>query len=200
MPVAMTVVEGLRKLVSQQTVQTTEAPIRSIQGNAVNRSERSQVMSWTIPVYVSTKRDPGHEVLVYALLDSGSDTSLISDETLEKLGSVDSRDKMIDMCTLTDVNGKKEKRKEVSALRVRGYKQQKHLDMPIICSQSKIPAAVEQIPNPQSGLMWPHLRHLADQLITNTTEIDIGLLIGSDLSQVFLPRDVISGADHEPFA
>jgi len=64
-------------------------------------------------LFVSTKGDPGHEVLVYALLDSGSDTTLLSDETLEKLGSVDSRDKMIDMCTQTDVNGKKEKRKEV---------------------------------------------------------------------------------------
>ena len=44
-----------------------------------------KVFTVVLPVYISTKENPENEVLIYALLDTQSDTTFISEDTIKKL-------------------------------------------------------------------------------------------------------------------
>ncbi|XP_067947596.1 uncharacterized protein [Watersipora subatra] len=176
---------------------------RSVNSNNANSHKQSaaRVMSWTIPVYVSSKQRPNHEVLVYALLDSGSNTSFITNKTLDNLTAKVS-DTKVKLSTLTDVQGSHVHCKEVNELVIRGFKRQKRLELPACISQTEIPVNPEHIPNAMSVQDWSHLRCISHELISQeeSESVHLGLLIGNDLTQAFIPRKVISRADHEPFA
>lgn len=184
---------------SSASKEQESADEHSSTSNQANVKQGATAMSMTIPVYVSSKVNPHHEVLVYALLDSGSDTTLIADQTLNKL-DLETTVTTLNMTTLTETNGKKIKSRKVNGLQIRGYNQDKLVVMPTVYSQTEIPVNRKHIPNARSVENWPHLAHLASKLIPDNQNHTVGLLIGSDMSQVFIPREVIAGADHEPFA
>lgn len=161
----------------------------------------AKLMSWTIPVYVSTMKNPEKEILVYALLDSGSNNTFITNDTLNKLNT-ETIEETVNISTLTDTDGSKSTRKRVTGLLVRGYQKQKIVALPSCISQNKIPCNREEIPNALSVQDWPHLCSLASELISEQESkvVDFGLLIGGNLPQVFMSREERVGGDHEPFA
>lgn len=173
---------------------------RSVNGNTV--SSGKQVMSWVIPVHVSHESDPECEILVNALLDSGSDTTFITDDTLNKLpGHVVKSNVNLKMATLTETEGKKTQRKEIGGLRIRGFNYAKIVKLPLVCSQSRVPTNPRHIPTSLSVQEWPHLRRLADELMpASGQDLEVGILIGGNVPQAFMPRDQIIASDHEPWA
>ena len=108
----------------------------------------------------------------------------------------------MNISTLTNTEGTKSVKEAAPGLLVRGYRRQKVLKLPPCISQSKIPSNVDDIPNAMSVQDWPHLQHLAKELISieEGNKLELGLLIGSNLPQVFISRQDIAKGDHEPFA
>ena len=185
---------------SNSQIMSDEKP--AIAHNCVDsRNKPSQMLSWTIPVYISTKADPHHEVLVYALLDSGSSHTFITSDTLNRLNAVTYPQNM-NISTLTNTAGTHSNRMAATDLLVRGYRQQKYLALPHCISQSRIPSNKCDIPNAMTIQEWPHLKHLTRELISEEegNKLELGLLIGGNMAQVFIPREVIVRGDHEPFA
>ena len=161
----------------------------------------ANLTSWTIPIYVSTIENPGKEVLVYALLDSGSNNTFITTDTLNKLNAKTTKQD-VNISTLTDADGCKSTRGHAAGLLVRGYRKQKIIPLPLCINQNKIPYNQEEIPNSLSVQDWPHLRDIAPELISeqDSKTVDLGLLIGANFPQVFISREECVRADHEPFA
>ena len=168
---------------------------------AENNNQPANLTSWTIPVYISSPDNPNNEILVYALLDSGSNRTFITEKTVQKL-KVKTQSIPMNISTLTDVNGSYSDRPAAFGLIVRGYNQQKRIALPPCVSQSEIPSNPDEIPNSTSVLDWPHLRHIATELIpvNKSRSLELGLLIGGNLPQVFMSRQEITRGDHEPFA
>lgn len=180
------------------TADTQQAAL-AIHNNNANTDRSSQIMSWTIPVFVSSVLDPQNETLVYALIDSGADNSFITSETLSKI-EAEVKDTGLNMSTLTNTDGHEHKTQEVFGLRIRGYNTQKYVNLPNLYAHSKIPIDRNNIPTPESVRKWPHLRHLSDKLMPLRNDVEVGLLIGGNATQAFIPRDYVVGADNEPFA
>ena len=165
------------------------------------RNRPANLKSWTIPVYVSSKENPDHEILTYALLDSGSNHTFITNDVLQKLNAT-THDADMNISTLTDIDGAKSNRQAATGLLVRGYKKQKYLELPLCVSQSQIPFNRNEIPDAMSVQDWPHLQHLIPEFITarEGSSLTLGLLIGSNLPQVFMSRQEVVADDNAPFA
>lgn len=166
-----------------------------------NINQPANLTSWTIPVHISPLNDPDNEILIYALLDSGSNRTFITEKTLQKL-KVKTQNIPMKISTLTDVNGSQSDRQAAFGLSIRGYNKQKRIALPPCVSQSHIPSNPDEIPNSTSVLDWPHLRHIATELIpvNKSQSVELGLLIGGNLPQVFMSRQELTRGDHEPFA
>ena len=72
-----------------------------------------------LPVYIKNVRSPYGEVLVYALLDSQSDTTFVSDRALRMVGA-HGKDTQIQISTMTSKD-KTVNCKKCDHLAVRGY-------------------------------------------------------------------------------
>ena len=154
---------------------------------AENNNQPANLTSWAIPVYISSPDNPNNEILVYALLDFGSNRTFITEKTVQKL-KVKTQSIPMNISTLTDVNGSYSDRPAAFGLIVRGYNQQKRIALPPCVSQSEIPSNPDEIPNSTSVLDWPHLRHIATELkpVNKSRSLELGLLIGGNLPQVFM--------------
>ena len=193
--------ENKPKIQPQSTSKSTE-PNPAANANNSLSCRSSQTMSWTLPVYVSSKTQPDKEILVYALMDSGADNSFITTSTIAKLPKDINiiEDSDLSVSTLSDTDGQSEKRREVFDLQMRGYNQHKYVDLPNLFAQSEVPINRNHIPTPESVRKWPHLSHLSNHLMPLRDDLEVGLLIGGNLTQAFIPREYITGEDHEPFA
>ena len=159
---------------------------------------RENFYTTIVPVWVSSKENPSHEILVYALLDNMSNKCFVlSDvydqldtdyfDTTLKLGTMASR------CTKVATKGSLD-------LQIRSYyDSSKVIPLPPTYTRDFIPADESSIPNPKSIAKWPHLSHIASQ-IPERVECPIGLLLSHKCLRAFLPREYIAGGDNEPFA
>lgn len=182
-----------RKTVSTQTnEESTEALSAKVLQNTHNTHT-----STVIPVWLSTTSEPDREVLIYALLDTQSDTTFVLQEVADtlvtdktpvqlKLSTMASRNTIVPCQRLT-------------GLQVRGFSSVKKITLPVTYSREFIPANKAHIPTPQTARAWPHLEHIAQEIAPQQT-CDIGLLIGYNCPQALLPREVVSGKDGQPFA
>ena len=74
------------------------------------------------------------------------------------------------------------------------------IQLPTTFSCESIPAKRQQIPCPEMAQPWPHLDSIAHHLVLLQTDVNVGLLIGSNCSQAIMPREVIPGKPNEPHA
>nr|XP_054599707.1 uncharacterized protein LOC129164253 [Nothobranchius furzeri] len=173
-----------------------EAPSEAI-SNRVIQSDRSNLTSTIIPVWLSTISNPEHEILLYALLDSQSDTTFVLEEKAEaldaektcvqlKLSTMSSKDTLVPS-------------QRLFGLQVRGFYSSRRIPLPVTYTREFIPANLSHIPTQRTARAWPHLQHLAEE-IAPLIECEVGLLIGYNCSQVLVPREVVAGEDNEPFA
>ena len=92
------------------------------------------------------------------------------------------------------------KSKTVGGLIVQDFKRQVTLHLPKTFSREIIPAKRSHIPRPESALQWPHLEKIAAQIAPYQTDVEIGILIGSDCPRAIMPREIIPGEDDTPYA
>ncbi len=153
--------------------------------------------SMIVPVWLSSQNDPVSEKLVYALLDTQSDTVFIEYAVSQSL--------KVDSCPvtlkLTTMVGKDSliSSERVSGLRVRGFNSTVVLDLPPAYTKECIPVDRAHIPTRETASRWKHLAPLTDR-IPPLQNCEVGLLIGYNCSRALAPREVILGADSEPHA
>ncbi|KAL7863273.1 hypothetical protein SRHO_G00122570 [Serrasalmus rhombeus] len=159
--------------------------------------ESSHHTSMIVPVWVSTKSNPCTERLVYALLDTQSDTTFVDQGVSDILQA----EKYPVKLKLTTMSGKGAifQSERVSGLCVRGYSSAIHIDLPPAYTKDCIPVNHMHIPTCESAKKWAHLSDIADE-IQPYNDCEIGLLIGYDCPRAMAPKQVILGGDDEPFA
>ena len=144
--------------------------------------------SLIVPVWLSHCDNPVNEILVYALLDTQSDTTFILDKTRQDIGIL-GKDVNLILSTMSANNQLVESRK-VEGLQVRGFDSTLAIKLPATYSREIMSANRAHIPTPEVAMRWSHLQEIA-QHIMPLSDIDVGLLIGYNCSRALVPRDVI---------
>ena len=90
--------------------------------------------------------------------------------------------------------------KKINDLVVRGINEEIEVSLPRTYSRDEIPAKRSQIPRPESVSGWSHLQRIANNLMPYQHDVDVGLLIGANCTKAIKPREVIPGADDDPYA
>ncbi|XP_065115485.1 uncharacterized protein [Paramisgurnus dabryanus] len=177
---------------NQGDTETTTATSHKVENH-----ETSTNTSMIVPVWVSTERNPGSEKLVYALLDTQSDTVFIERELSNKLHA-DSCPVRLKLTTMTakDVIMPSER---VSGLKVRGYNSSVFLSLPPAYTKDSIPVSRTHIPTCDTARHWKHLSTIVDK-IPPLQDCEVGLLIGYSCPRALAPKEVILGGDDEPYA
>ena len=150
-----------------------------------------------VPVWVSTANNPCVEKLVYALLDTQSDSTFIDERLCEEL-LVSTEPVRLKLTTMVG-NGVDVACKRVESLRVRGYTSSQYIDLPPTYTQNSIPLDREHIPTRDTAMAWNHLKAIATEM-PPLMDCEVGLLIGYNCSAALAPRQFIVGEIGEPYA
>ena len=174
---------------TDQSVQTTTqqadltARATTAQGNTSDSFLKPHSKTTTIvPVLVHHISNPQQERLVYAMLDTQSDTSFILNSTREALNAPDTTTTLI----ADRING----------LRIRGLNEEITIPLPPTYTRSIMPANRSHIPTPDTTKKWPHLHPIINHL-SHELDCEIGLLIGYNCTQALIPREVIPHPDND---
>jgi hypothetical protein len=162
----------------------------------VSTNTGNPLTSMVVPVYISSQENPGREILVYALLDTMSDTTFVLDSVGEDLETF-SQSVVLRLTTMTDVSAAVPSRR-FSNLTVRGYRSSEKIPLPATFSRDHIPLDEAHIPTPDTASQWPHLDQIADFLVPKQ-DCPVGLLIGYNCSRALAPRNCVTGKDNQPF-
>lgn len=157
----------------------------------------SSYTSMVVPVWVSSSKDVSTEKLVYALLDSQSDTTFIDQE----VSNVLQVDKSPVRLKLTTMSGKDTivKSERISGLRVRGYSSATYIELPPVYTKDCIPVNQAHIPTCETAKLWNHLSAIIYEM-PSLKDCEAGLLIGYNCARALAPRQVILGSNDEPYA
>ena len=193
--------ERLRSTPLRRDISKEISPKREIAAtattNRVMQEGPNTQTSLIVPVWVSSTEQPDKEVLVYALLDTQSDTTFILDEVAQNLNT-SKENVSLRLSTMssrsTVINCQK-----LRNLQVRGYNLKKRILLPPLFTREFIPADRAHIPTSETALKWPHLEKLADK-IPPPLDCEVGLLIGYNCQQALLPREILSGEESHPYA
>ena len=145
--------------------------------------------SLIVPVRISHPDCPGREVVTYAMLDTQSDASFITEGTARELG-VEGRETRLSLSTMTS-NERIIRCTRFAGLQVRGFNSQCMVNLPSVFSRKSIPINRDHIPCPDTVNGWPYLETLRSQLMPKI-DCEIGLLIGYDCPKALIPKNVIS--------
>ena len=152
--------------------------------------------SMIVPVYLSHCDTPEKEVLVYALLDTQSDTTFVLHDTCSVLG-LSGIDVKLSLSTMHAENRVVNSQK-IKGLSVRGLNNSLRISLPDAYTRNIMPANRSHIPTPEMARQWPHLEPIAEYL-EPLRSCEIGLLIGYNCPKALVPREVIAPSDDGPY-
>ena len=152
--------------------------------------------SMIVPTYISHRDNPGREVLIYAMIDSQSDTSFITESAADALG-LQGKEIHLSLSTMTAKN-KVVKCTRFTGLNIRSYDSDDKITLPQLYSQKAIPVNRQHIPSADMIAGWPYLEPLRRKLIPKL-DCEVGILIGYDWPRVLISREVISAGGGGPF-
>lgn len=104
--------------------------------------------------------NPSKEQLVYALLDTQSDSTFIDKEVSYELQE-DTYPVKLKLTAVLEENMIM-KSEMVSGLRVRGYNSCIHINLPPSYTKDCIPVNHDHIPTHETAKRWPHLTEITD--------------------------------------
>ena len=159
--------------------------------------QSGQDQSLIIPVWASSSKNPQNDVLTYALIDSQSNATFIT-EKLEQTLEVDSVTSHLRLPTMHQENEIVECKK-VQGLVVTDLKGQVHIPLPKVYTREAIPYKPHQIPKPEVALQWDHLNCIAEEIMPYREDLQVGMLIGTNCTRAIKPREVIPGGDNDPY-
>ncbi|KAL3986557.1 KRAB domain-containing zinc finger protein [Sarotherodon galilaeus] len=182
---------------TQHQVTQSQDTVNETTSNRVTHESKNTQTSAIVPVYVSTQNEPSKEVLIYALLDTQSDSSFILNEVANNLDTTKTQVKL----NLSTMSSKKTTVPctKLEALQIRGLFSKKKLTVPVVYTRDFIPTNRSHIPTPDTARAWPHLEHLTEH-IAPPLDCEIGLLLGYNCTQALMPREVVCGEENQPYA
>ena len=134
------------------------------------------------------------EVIVYALLDTQSNTNFVTTEVVKMLN-------VTGTCTtldLTTMNGRtRMPSQRIDGLEVKGVSGDEYIDIASCFTRLTIPCSHDSIPTTEILEKWPHLSEI--QLPPYYENAPIGLLIGYHCPQAMGPLEIVAGGADEPF-
>ena len=89
---------------------------------------------------------------------------------------------------------------KINDLVVRGVNENQEVMLPKTYSRKEIPAKRGQIPRPETVKEWLHLKRIEEHLLPYQHDAYVGLLIGANCTKAIKPREVIPGANDDPYA
>lgn len=181
---------------STQSDRAQEQVTAMVTTNRVASQENNTQTAAIIPVWLSSSTKP-KEVLVYALLDSQSDTTFVLSE-VAKLLETNQESVKLELSTMSSQTTVVQSNR-LQDLQVRGLNSSKGISLSPTYTREFIPANKAHIPTNETAKAWPHLEHLQSE-ITPLQDCEVGLLIGYNCSQALLPREILSGKEGEPYA
>ena len=153
--------------------------------------DRSTTM--VLPVCLRHK-STNKSTIVYALLDTQSNTNFISSEVAELL-DLPSRKTSL---TLSTMSGKSRiPTQAVDGLEIKGATEKTVISLPTCYTRSTIPGNKGSIPTRSLTKSLPHLSSV--ELPPFFENAPIGLLLGYHTTEAFRPLDVVTGAVGSPF-
>ncbi|KAK3712224.1 hypothetical protein QZH41_009770, partial [Actinostola sp. cb2023] len=156
-------------------------------------SKSSSVVGFSIvPVEVNAMGQD-KKVLMYAFLDSGSNTSFCTKELMRKL---DVKGKATSLSLTTMQIANKQIECSLVSLEVTNLSNSNKVKLPMVYSRSSLPVSTDTIGTQEDVDRWPHLKGIKIPSI----EAEIGLLIGSDAPQILQPKEVRESENGGPYA
>ncbi|KAK3734390.1 hypothetical protein QZH41_006201 [Actinostola sp. cb2023] len=153
--------------------------------------------SLIVPVWISSTENPVVEKLTYALIDSQSNATFISEGMRAALG-VEGVDSHLRLSTMHKEN-EMINCKKIKGLEVKDFKRQVTIPLPSTFTRPTIPCKPSQIPKPEVARHWDHLACIAEELMPYRKDVEVGLLIGTNCVRAVKPREVIPGKDDDPY-
>ena len=147
-----------------------------------------------VPVYVSSEEEPDKEIMTYALLDTQSYFTFVSEELSKKLHAL-CYDHCLKINTMT-AESKTIPTKAVMNLRVRPLSSDAYLQLPTSYTTNFLSVDPQTIPTPEVARRHKHLKRIAKDLHPYDDSCIAGLLIGYDNPQALMPTEVIRGEPH----
>ena len=138
---------------AEDTQQEFKSVSSNIQINLFSEVKDCSQYSMTVPVRISHRDRPGEEQLVYALLDTQSDTTFILEHTCDAL-ELDGPKVQLLLSTMTAKEQKVSSR-NISGLLVRGYNSETNIPLPAAYCRGAIPANRDHIPTADMARKWP---------------------------------------------
>ena len=112
-----------------------------------------------VPVWVSTSKKPGVDKLVYALLDTQSDSTFIDERVCKEL-LTDIDPVKLKLTTMVGKDATVHCRR-AEGLKVRRHTSTKYIDLPLTYTRDFIPLDKRHIPTPDTAMNWEHLFPIA---------------------------------------
>ena len=153
--------------------------------------------SLIVPVWLYQRGYPEKKELVYALLDDQSDACFVSEEILQKLAISGPQ---VELKLSTVLGEDFIACQKINDLVVPGVNENQEVMLPKTYLRKEIPAKRGQIPRPETVKKWPHLKRIKEHLLPYQHDTYVGLLIGANCTKAIKPREVIPGADDDPYA
>ena len=174
----------------------TASPTISVTTCASNNQLDNAPMksSMIVPVFISHNGNPSNEKLIYAMLDTQSDSSFVTEGTAKSLG-LDGREIQLSLSTMTS-SDKIIRGNRFEGLAVRGYNSQRRINLPEVYSRKMIPINRDHIPCEEMITGWTYLEPLRSELVPRM-DIEVGVLIGYNCPKALVPKDVITTEDAE---
>ena len=155
------------------------------------------ILHWMIvPVTVSYKNNP-EEVTTYAMLDNMSDACFIKEDLIKEL-KAESTLKSLEVTTL--LKKRVTATEVVEDLIVRGTGESTMIELPKVYGREEIDMERGLIHKPDTVRRWPHLQDVAENLPPYQEDFETGLFIGANCSAAMMPKKIVAGGDHEPYA
>lgn len=128
--------------------------------------------------------------IVFALLDSQSDSSFILEEVAD---SLDANTEQVKLKLSTTSSMKTIVHcKRLQNLQVRGLFSANKITVPTTYTREFIPANKSHIPSPETAKAWTHFEYLSND-IASPPDCEIGLLLGYNCPQALMPKEVVCG-------
>ena len=148
----------LPKLTQQQGAKSTT----SMNMNVRQMSLSQHISSMIVPVFLSSLQCPGQQKLVYAMLDSQSDSSFIIDQTLDNF-SVPTEETVINLSTMNETLPIVFRK--VDGFKVQGYEWAKNISLPMLYSRPEFPNDNSHIPSANNCNKLEHLKPIANNFL-----------------------------------
>ncbi|XP_053381690.1 uncharacterized protein LOC123559085 [Mercenaria mercenaria] len=164
--------------------------------SCLNGTSCNSKCSMVVPVFLSQHDNPNLERLVYAMLDTQSDTTFVLNDTCDALGLTGPKVTLI-LSTMSCKDTRVESAR-IGGLVVRGFDSSVKISLPDAFTREVIPANRSHIPTPEIAKHWPHLNGIAERLMP-VADCEVGLLIGYNCARALMPREVIPPIERGPF-